>query len=265
MRIKDQEWRSSLVASLGREFTKEKLKMKSRKHLYICSRHFEEKCIVQGKKCHLVHGSIPTKFLPVALHSNAVKPRKEPSFREPPVVPERVRYLDFEDFRKTTARNVPASWLVVLSSTTEVALWHEAAQLRFQVDAAFNITLKSPCYRWRPDVRAVCSIQEVDARRASPDTTLHKNTPLRTASKQQLIDALKTERHSVSKLKKTVKALTKQKKELVSIDDTFHKTLTGIMDERNENASEFVQLFWEEQKKMHARTMSGHRWHPMMI
>ncbi|ELT99661.1 hypothetical protein CAPTEDRAFT_204408 [Capitella teleta] len=79
--------------------------MKSRKHLYICSRHFEEKCIVQGKKCHLVHGSIPTKFLPVALHSNAVKPRKEPSFREPPVVPERVRYLDFEDFRKTTALN----------------------------------------------------------------------------------------------------------------------------------------------------------------
>jgi hypothetical protein len=99
--------------------------------------------------------------------------------------------------------------------------------------------------------------QVVDARRASADTTLHKNTPLRTASKQQLIDALKTERHSVSKLKKTVKALTKQKKELVSIDDTFHKALTGIMDERNENASEFVKLFWEEQKKMHARTMSG--------
>ncbi|ELT94061.1 hypothetical protein CAPTEDRAFT_214034 [Capitella teleta] len=90
LRIKDQDWRSSLVASLGREFTKEKLKMKSRKHLYICSRHFEEKCIVQGKKCHLVHGSMPTKFLPVSSHSNAVKPRKEPSFREPPVVPGRI-------------------------------------------------------------------------------------------------------------------------------------------------------------------------------
>ncbi|ELT96659.1 hypothetical protein CAPTEDRAFT_187395 [Capitella teleta] len=216
--------------------------MKSRKHLYICSRHFEEKCIVQGKKCHLVHGSMPTKFLPVSSHSNAVKPRKEPSFREPPVVPERVRYLDFEDFRKTTAHNVPASWLVVLTSTTEVALWHEAAQLRFQVDAAFNITLKdgirsttydvglketglntilrqlissakccgmaadqikshltpadvskivplgermhaSSCSLLATDGGQMCGqcaafSQVVDARRASADTTLHKNTPL---------------------------------------------------------------------------------------
>jgi hypothetical protein len=47
--IEDEEWRKKLLHKLGRDFSREAIPLKDRKGVFICSRHFDEKCIKRGE------------------------------------------------------------------------------------------------------------------------------------------------------------------------------------------------------------------------
>ena len=88
-------------------------------------------------------------------------------------------------------------------------------------------------------------------------TPLHKNTPLSSATKEQLITALKGERMSCNRMRKQVKQRLQKKDEMLSVSEQMNQALTEVMEKESDQASAFVKLFWEEQKKMSRRAASG--------
>ncbi|ELU18768.1 hypothetical protein CAPTEDRAFT_218498 [Capitella teleta] len=158
----DEEWKKHLIHSLMRDFKKEGRTPKS---LFVCSRHFEEKCILPGKRKVLVTGSMPTKFLPTTSHPvSAPTPRKLPSAREPPIIPERVQHLHLNDLHQALDKKTPDPWVVVRRTDSMIALYHDERRLRVEVDREFTVSISHegrtdsfPCRVQKEGVRPVLS------------------------------------------------------------------------------------------------------------
>ncbi len=63
---------------------------------------------------------MPTKFLPEkSILATSIKPRKEPIFRQPPVIPEIVAYYSFDEVKKDACKCMTTlpSWSMQMSET----------------------------------------------------------------------------------------------------------------------------------------------------
>ena len=98
--------------------------------------------------------------------------------------------------------------------------------------------------------------------------TLSLSTPLRSAAKKKLINALILSRAKEKSLNERIKLLEKKIQiEGVKLDSDIHNDLQGIIECNlaSVNKNSFADLFWKEQVKAFSRSSSGIRWHPMMI
>ena len=98
--------------------------------------------------------------------------------------------------------------------------------------------------------------------------TLSLSTPLRSAAKKKLINALILSRAKEKSLNERIKLLGKKIQiEGVKLDSDIHNDLQGIIEcsLASVNKNSFADLFWKEQVKAFSRSSSGIRWHPMVI
>ena len=63
--------------------------------------------------------------------------------REPPVVPERVRYYSFDEFSSSISKQGRLSehWICVAADEDEVALYNDALQLRLEINKQFHVSI----------------------------------------------------------------------------------------------------------------------------
>ena len=90
-------------------------------------------------------------------------------------------------------------------------------------------------------------------------------TPLNTAAKSVVSEALKKQRQENKILQLRIKKIQKTiRQEGVELDRGMHDSLQSIMSSK-EIVNPLAKLFWSEQEKNFGRVNSGRRWHPMMI
>ena len=95
---------------------------------------------------------------------------------------------------------------------------------------------------------------------AASSRPLHKNTPLRYVARQKLESALIHQRSRTRELLAKVERL-KKKMKPVELSPGLHEGLSKVMEESEQHNSEFVQLFWREQKKMFSVKKQGEHKH----
>jgi uncharacterized protein involved in propanediol utilization len=78
-----------------------------------------------------------------------------------------------------------------------------------------------------------------------------------------LIEVVKQERSAKKQLQQQIRTLMRTVQS-VGVEESFHGSLVGIMEQSGGNAAEFVQLFWKEQQKMFKRKESGKVLFPTM-
>ena len=104
------------------------------------------------------------------------------------------------------------------------------------------------------------------AKEAIVNTPVKRNAPLTKTHPNRVQLALKEERAKSAELQKTID---KMRKEIqcgsVKVDDKLATDLEKIMSDNLDNASPFMKLFWEEQKKNFDGNKNARVYHPMII
>lgn len=145
------EWRGKLIAAVSRAdkgFNPDKA--------MICSRHFNEECFEPfGDSKRLKPMSMPTKFMPTkTIPATVLKPRKEPAFRLPPVIPQVVAYYTLEEIKTSAAKITEPmpNWYLNISpdSITFALMENDFIKLRITVseDLKNQVAIKGKAYTY---------------------------------------------------------------------------------------------------------------------
>lgn len=125
------QWEAALVNAVNRSdpgFNKDQAT--------ICSRHFTPDCIKESKKGRrsLVPGSLPTEWMPEkSIVTPKPPPRKNPTEREAPPVPQLVAYYNFTEVKRE-AGNLPKPWVLLNNTEQEIVMGvFQDNSLRLQV------------------------------------------------------------------------------------------------------------------------------------
>lgn len=84
----------------------------------------------------------------------------------------------------------------------------------------------------------------------------NKFTPLKTAARGKLREAIIRQRQNCKKMQQQIRKLAKEKNRLVKLDKGMDAELNQVM-KTAKTTNEFVKLFWKEQQKMFARNTKG--------
>ena len=108
--------------------------------------------------------------------------------------------------------------------------------------------------------------REITMRTKHMNTPAHPNAPLSKTHPNRVRQALIQERE---KSKKQTKEIERMKHEIknkgIELDSELHSDINHIMTENCDNMSEFMKLFWEEQRQASTHDAKGVRYHPMII
>jgi len=90
--------------------------------------------------------------------------------------------------------------------------------------------------------------------------------PISKSDPKRVILALKRERLKCAQLEKELEKMRSQILKLnVEIDNNLNKDMMNILHNSNKKITPFMNLFWQQQKKMFNCSQSGARYHPMLI
>lgn len=97
------------------------------------------------------------------------------------------------------------------------------------------------------------------------NTPAHANAPLSNTSHNRVVLALKQKRLECNELKKELEKMKIElEKNSIEINYTLHKDLTDIISD-SKKTTPFIDLFWQQQKKLFQCSPKGGRYHPMII
>ena len=117
----------------------------------------------------------------------------------------------------------------------------------------------------------VCSVCEVVVSRTNkkiPQINLpaKPNAPLKNTSHERVVLALKQKRLECNQLQKQIEKMrTELQSHSVEIDHKLNNDLVKIISDSDNKITPFMNLFWQQQKRLFQCSSKGVRFHPMII
>ena len=127
-----------------------------------------------------------------------------------------------------------------------------------------NVIFNEPCNACKEALKLVK--RKYHRSLLSERQEMKKFSPLSSASKTRLANALKITRMQKIKAQKQLKDIKScLQNDSVKVSQDAHNKFKQMLDSCEMEEGSFVKKFWEEQQKAFQRRSGGMRWHPMMV
>lgn len=94
----------------------------------------------------------------------------------------------------------------------------------------------------------------------------HLFAPVSHTTPERIKLTLKTQRLKCAELERKLEEMKSEiEKSSVEVDNQLSNDITSILGTSNENITPFMDLFWQQQKKLMTKSKTGVQYHPMII